>query len=286
MTTVPNALVIGPQRAGTTWIHYYLETHPDVVVPGGVKETFFFDRRYERGIEWYAGHFRPADAARSRVVEVAPSYFHHPEVPSRVLRELGDIPLLCTLRNPAERSFSLYLLLQSYGLTRGDFRAAVKQRPEILGTSRYRTHIERWLEAFGRDRMLFLFQETLAEQPEDYTRQVCDHLEIPFVPIDASLDQPVNRPSVPASGRLARVGLYATELARGWGAYGAVEFAKGLGLKTLFYGKPGGDNLPRMTDADREWVIDQLSDEIDGLQDLLQVGLSHWKQTPHAVRAA
>ncbi len=284
--TLPNCLVIGPQRAGTTWIHRYLEHHPDVVVPSGVKETFFFDRRFERGMDWYAAHFRGDTAADRRVVEVAPSYFHHPDLPARVRAQLGQIPLICTLRNPAERSFSLYLLLQSYGLTQSDFRSAVGQRPEILDTSRYRTHITRWLDLFGRDRVLFLFQETLAARPQEYAQQLCQHMNIPFVPIDASLAEPVNRPSVPRSRHLARLGLQASELARGMGAYRAVALAKRLGLKTLFYGKAGSSKLPRLTDDDRHWITNQLSDEISGLEELLEIDLSHWKTVPCKTRAA
>ncbi len=275
--TLPDCLVVGPQRAGTTWIHRYLETHPNVVVPTGVKETFFFDRRYRRGIDWYARHFRVTSTATMRVVEVAPSYFHHPELPSRVLKELGAIPLLCTLRNPAERSYSLYLLLRSYGLTRGEFRAAARQHPEILDTSRYGAHAARWIKYFGRDQIQFLFQETLASDPDEYARQICEHLDVPTVSIDESLAAPVNRPSVPSSERLARLALRASELARGVGAYPLVALAKRLGLKRLCYGQPGGSNLPRLTAADRRWIYNEVAAEIDALETLLDVDLSHWK---------
>jgi len=284
---LPTCLVIGPQRAGTTWIHEYLARHPDVTVPHGVKETFFFDRRYQRGIAWYARHFRPTvERPNQRILEVGPSYFHHPAIPARVHKHLGSIPLVCTLRNPAERSFSLYLLLRSYGLTRSTFRKAVQERPEILDTSRYCTHVKRWFEVFGRRRMLFLFQETLAADPKTYARQICEHLEIPRLPIDASLAKPVNRPSVPHSGHLARVGLHASEALRGMGAYGALEIAKKMGLKRLFYGKPGSHKLPRLTDEDRQWLVKQLGDEIDGLEEFLKVDLSHWKTIPCSSRAA
>ena len=283
---LPNCLVIGPQRAGTTWIHCYLESHPDVVVPRGLKETFYFDRHYARGPGWYARHFRPAATPTGCVVEVAPSYFHRPELPTRVHDQLGPIPLVCTLRNPAERSFSLFLLLRSYGLTSHDFRTATRQRPDILETSHYRTHIQRWFKVFGRERMLFLFQETLAERPDEYARRICAHLEIPFHPIAPELSVAVNRPSEPHSGRLARFGLRASELIRGMGAYGVVNVAKRIGLKSLFYGTSGSNRLPRLSAEDRAWINEQLADEIDSLEDLLDADLSHWKTDRASLRAA
>jgi len=51
-------------------------------------------------------------------------------------------------------------------------------------------------------------------------------------------------------------------------------------LKRLFYGKPGSDRLPRLTDDERAWVIEQLADQIDGVQELLQVDMSRWKTAP------
>ena len=58
--TLPTFLGIGVQRAGTTWLHTLLNSHPDVYMPTHRKEIRFFDRYYERGLSWYEEFFCPA----------------------------------------------------------------------------------------------------------------------------------------------------------------------------------------------------------------------------------
>ena len=76
----PNFLFIGPQKTGTTWIHEYLRLSGHVVLPRGVKETHFFDKYFDKGVQWYASHFKEGD----RIVEVGASYFDKSDVPYRV----------------------------------------------------------------------------------------------------------------------------------------------------------------------------------------------------------
>ena len=74
--TLPSFLVIGAQRAGTSLLHQILLAHPDVYVPAQRKEVHYFDRYFERGVEWYQSYFPAADAAgRYRAIgEITPDY--------------------------------------------------------------------------------------------------------------------------------------------------------------------------------------------------------------------
>ena len=282
---VPNFLVIGPQKSGTTWIHRYLESRGDIALPRGIKETFFFDRRYERGVRWYTRHFHGNDTVRA-VAEVAPSYFHVEQTAERVLRELGVIPLVCTLRHPAQRTFSLYTHMKRYGVTRLEFRDALDQHPALLDSSRYATHLKRWMALFGRENVQVLFLESLADDPNAYAHKLCEHLQLPFVEVDAKLHQRVNEAAVPNNVRVAKVAKFASDRIRSLGFYGMVEWAKRRGLKEVFFGRPGDIPIPKMSDADCSYVLTQLADEIDQLEEILSVDLSHWKAASHASRTA
>ncbi len=275
---LPNCLVIGPQKAGTTWLHEYLAARPDVAVPRWVKETFFFDRRYHRGLRWYAKHF--LDEGQLRTVEVAPSYFHHPAIPQRVFDDLGPIPLVCTLRDPARRAFSLYQHLRRRGRAQCDFRQAVARFPEILESSRYATCLRRWFQRFGRERVCVVFLEDLARDQETFVRKVCSHFELEYLPVPPALQKRVNEAALPKSATLARMGYYAAELFRRMGWYGVVELAKALGLKPLFFGTPGKSKLPGLSPADREWFSELVRSEIEQLGDLLGEPLPQWAQRP------
>jgi len=282
---LPDRMVIGPQKAGTTWLHEYFAAHPDVGTPRWVKETFFFDRNYHRGLRWYARHF--VVAGQQHTVEVAPTYFHHPSAPERVRTVLGTIPLICTLRDPAKRAFSLYLHLRRRGTARCDFRQAVARFPVILESSRYATCLRRWFAQFGRRRVCVLFLEQLAADQEGFVRKVCEHFELEYFPPPEALGKRVNQAALPPSATLARIGYRTAELFRRVGWYGVVELAKALGLKALFFGTPGRRQVPSLSAADRQWFLELVAEEIEQLPALLEQPVPDWLgRQPQGRRAA
>ena len=89
--TLPNFLVIGAQRGGTTLLHRILDAHPEVYVPQRRKEIHFFDWYHERGADWYAGFFPGEGTARYRAIgEVTPDYLFEPQTPHRIRALLPD----------------------------------------------------------------------------------------------------------------------------------------------------------------------------------------------------
>ena len=128
--------------AGTTWIYQYLQSRDDICLPYGVKETMFFDKFYCKSLKWYENHFKNIKSVK-KIIEVAPTYFHHNLAPERIYGTLGNIPLLFTLRNPANRCYSLFLHMRRYGMTKcTDFIDAAHKHPEIIQTSRYAYHLK------------------------------------------------------------------------------------------------------------------------------------------------
>lgn len=260
---VPNAMIVGPMRSGTTWIQDYLKFRGDVVLPRGVKETFFFDLRYEKGIEWYLAHFRRIDKNRQNLaVEVGPSYFHSVHAPERIRAVLGDIPLVVTLRDPIRRTWSHYLHLRRYGYTTLPLRQAVRDFPEILEASRYRTCLRRWEDVFGGGRISILWQEHLARSVDDYAKSLCLGLSLPFVAPPEALRERRNQAAVPASFLMAAIGDRTAHFLRANRLYSIVNLAKRLGLKRLFFGKPGASALPQITDSEWQWLAEELRDEM------------------------
>jgi hypothetical protein len=271
---LPAALVVGPQKAGTTWIHEYLAARGDVSLPRRVKETFFFDRHWERGAGWYADHF-PGDGQPA--VEVGPTYFHEPEVPHRVAELLGPIPIVATLRDPVRRTWSLYLHMLRYGMTRRPFLEAVREHPELLESSRYAAHLARWRETVGAERVHVLVLDDLGRDPALWADPLADVLELPRRPVPESLRRPVNEASLPASWAVARAGWRVSMALRSLGLHGAVEGAKKLGLKRLFFGTPGARRLPEPTREERELLRRELGPEVDRTEELLGRDLPAWR---------
>jgi hypothetical protein len=256
--TLPTVLVVGPMKAGTTWIHDYLAWRGDVGLPDGVKETFFFDRHFDRGIGWYAAHFQRWLGHAGPVVEVAPSLFHHAEAPNRVSATLGPVALVVTSRDPVSRAWSHYMHLRRKGYTNASLAEAISLYPEIIAASRYDAQVRRWRAAMPASAVSILPIEQLIADPASYAERLCVALGLPPRRPPETLGES-NAAGLPPSFYLARIGRRAAETLRGKGGYGAVNFAKKLGLKTLFFGSDGGRKL-ELTEADRALIEAHLAE--------------------------
>lgn len=274
---LPSAIVVGPQRAGTTWLHEYLAHRGDVCLPALVKETFYFDRYHNRGIKWYAKHFKHKPQ-HALIMEVAPSYFHCPQAPVRMLKDLGNAKVVCTLRDPVKRTFSLYLLYLRYGTTTKGLREAIVEFPEILQSSYYAEHLSRWIEAFGREQVLVVSNEDMSRDIDSYVMSINEFLGLAHITPGPELQGRINETTLPASSTLAALGLKVTEKLRDWNLHRVVNAAKALGLSQVFYGKPGQRPVPELSVADRKWLEEKLYPQVDALEKLLGRDFSHWKK--------
>lgn len=113
---LPEFIIIGAQKGGTTSLHYYLSQHPQLVA-ASKKEVHFFngglDPRqdsYEKGLCWYRAHFPLSLRKKGGVkfFEATPAYLYHREVPRRIHEFSSQIKLLAVLRNPVDRAVSHY----------------------------------------------------------------------------------------------------------------------------------------------------------------------------------
>ncbi|MDQ7904989.1 sulfotransferase [Phytohabitans sp. ZYX-F-186] len=190
---LPDFLVVGGQRCGTTSLHSYLAAHPQVRAATG-KELQFFSLHYGRGERWYRGHFPPA-APGLVCFEASPLYLFHPQAPSRAAATLPDGRYVALLRDPVERAWSHYLHTRSYGHEPLDFAAALAAEQERSATpdgwrrysyaarGRYAEQLERWFRQVPRDRMLVLRSEDLYADPAAVYAQVLAFLGLaPFTP--------------------------------------------------------------------------------------------------------
>jgi hypothetical protein len=193
---LPDFLIIGAQKAGTTSLYQYLVRHPDIE-SATVKEVHFFDLKYGKGLAWYSRFFpsegrRQARLAQTKELvtgEATPYYLFHPHVPERVARSLPGIKLIVLLRNPIDRAYSHYHHAVRHGFESLDFEQAiasetdrlapeierlttddsyhsfVHQRNSYLARGRYIEQLERWAAYFSREAMLILEAEAFFADP-------------------------------------------------------------------------------------------------------------------------
>lgn len=245
----PFALSMGPQRSGARWLETYLKARGDICLPEGVKETFFFDRHYDRGLDFYAGHFKPAPQ-HALMMEITTTVFDHDEAPKRVFELFGqDVTLICPLRSPVTRSYALFRHYKRYGIERGSLREVCFKNPQILESSKYAKNLKRWYAYFDPSKISVLYQEDLQKDPVFYTQSLCQALNIPHMPpgVIANDDYPFSSPRS-EGGLWERLMRPMT----GW-----------LGKRNV-----ADENLI-IPESDRLWLQEQLSDETEELQKMM-----------------
>jgi len=207
---LPDAIIIGGQKCGTSSLFSYLTANPSVV-GGERKEIHFFDRFFDRGASWYRAQFptrRELDRLASRagarpiVCEATPDYIAGPLVPSRVHGLLPDAKLIALLRDPVERAVSHYhhsVRKRHEPLPLGDalereperldgevdrifseplYQSFAHQHHSYLARGRYAEQLERWLNLFPREQLLVLDAADLFTDPASTVQRVCDFLGV------------------------------------------------------------------------------------------------------------
>jgi hypothetical protein len=266
---LPFVLSMGPQKAGTSWLDRYMRMRGDICLPRDVKEIFYFDRYYGRGADFYRGHFYPA-ASHRYMMEVSTTLFDAPEAARRVHDSVGrDVVLLCPLRHPVMRSYSLYKHYRRYGLVSGDLREACERYPQILESSDYAHHLERRFTLFGEDAVTILFQEDMESSSDAYIHRVCRILDLPYAGISGRMAQRYNeagRAPVPVLARAAQAG---ADYLRAQRLYCVINVAKAAGMKPLFFGSEKSGARQVMSADDFAWLSERLSGAIRRAEGLI-----------------
>ena len=131
---VPKIVIIGAQRSGTTSLHSWLCSHPDVS-RFMIKEVHYFDGAYEKGERFYRSRFPISPHTRTHV-QASPYMLYHPLAAERAGRDLPqDTRFVALLREPAERALSHYQFERRKGQARIDRIRTQAFRPFSQGTA-------------------------------------------------------------------------------------------------------------------------------------------------------
>ena len=309
---LPNFLIVGTAKAGTTSLWHWLRGHPQVFMSDPQKEPYYFlfgeeENEFQfrdwRGAipgcatDWdeYRRLFRDAGNAKA-IGEATVYYLWHRTAPEKIARRLGQPKIITILRDPIARGYSHYTYNRMRRVEGADsFAEAVRLERELtnpycgiayLGLGMYAQMLERYFATFGRDNVLVLLFEDLAEDREGTLAKVYNFLDIApnYEPPDEirnvtlrenaitnalyqlkASDSAVGRFVRRAGGTLAKSDLYIR--LKGWVVQAALELA-GKGA-----GKP--DKLDAAT---RARLLPLVRDDIVRVEALIGRDLSAWRR--------
>jgi hypothetical protein len=290
---MPDFLVIGAYKSGTTTVHHALRAHPAIFLPSRTEPTFFAfqdagpdthpqARESIRDVDAYRALFRPAPAEALRG-EVSPAYLAHPAACANIARHAPDARLVAVLRHPVERAYSDYLMYVRDGLEPyTDFGRALDEQDErrlaglptgyYVSTGYYGAQLEPYYERFGRERVLVLLFEDLTRDLRSGMRQIYR-----FLGVDEDVEPPVDGafnvsgvprgPAVRAAMRFRRAAAPLFRPVVPQRAKHAVDRALQRRL----------DRPPLLAD-DRARLLEAYHQDIDRLEVLIGRDLSAWKR--------
>ena len=199
--TLPDFLIIGAGKCGTSSLYEYLIQHTSVN-KSLTKQIHFFDRYYDRGVAWYKVCF-PFKWQKSISGEATPHYMTHPLAAERAFKVVPNAKIIAMLRNPIDRAFSHYKMEFRNNNENLSFEDAIEQEEyRISGEfekmlnnennngmnyphrayvkcGEYFEQIKRWKKFYPNEQILIIKSEDFFDNPEKITNQVFEFLVLP-----------------------------------------------------------------------------------------------------------
>jgi hypothetical protein len=179
---MPNFIVIGAMKSGTTSLFHYLQAHPQAYL-SPLKEVEFFveEKNWKRGFDWYRAQFAGADPEAIAIGEASTAYTKYPEydgVPERIATHIPEARLIYVVRDPIERIRSHFQHRVLAGAERRPVEVAVLEDPRYLHCSSYAMQLERYLPHFERDQLMIVRSEDLRSARLETMRSIYGFLGI------------------------------------------------------------------------------------------------------------
>ena len=208
---LPDFIIIGAQKSGTSSLHSYLTQHPQLL-PAYKKEIHFFDGglnpgvdNFEKGQAWYRAHF-PLNkniSNHQKTFEASPLYIFHPIAPKRIFDLVPKVKIIAVLRNPTERAIShyfhqrrknreplsIYEALQEEEkrlepvIKEKDYKNDIFIRNSYKSRGLYKYQLERYLNYFSWQQILVINSEDCFAKPDKTLKRVFD-----FVGVDTEFN--------------------------------------------------------------------------------------------------
>ena len=192
---LPNFIIVGAMKSGTSTLRDLLSLRDDVFIPPGEVHFFTNPQNYARGLEWYASLFESANGAAA-IGEKTPTYSYVPECADRIHQHLPDVKLVWLFRNPVARTYSHYWHSVKNGSERLSFREAIEREPQRIVHDRWRGYqlrsvyhlqVENYLRVFPMEQMHFVVFEQLLKDPQRRVNDLLTFLGIEPVSVVPTL---------------------------------------------------------------------------------------------------
>lgn len=276
---LPNLIIFGAAKAGTSSLHWFLEAHPDIFMSNPKELSFFLpDRNWSRGIDWYSQHFSSLSAEQALIRGESTPYYGRgwkcSGIPERIESVLPEAKFICIARSPIERMISEYHHRRSNGTESRGIDEAMRDL-RYHEWSRYYDQVTRYTEVFGMDNVLVVIAERLFDNDGGEIRRIAKFLEVDPNPLLGRSFKRVNRTANRAVRpqvirRLATTGVYR---AASKGIPPSVR-QKWRSVTSQKYSQE--ERTRRPSESTMEWMRTVLQEDTEGLKRMLDDPIADW----------
>lgn len=307
---IPNFFIVGAAKAGTTSLYQYLNAHNDLYF-SPVKEPHHFSTDiktneftsiYKRNIDNLPEDFyqkKPKDSIQNVFVrnkaqylklfqwadgekaigECSTSYLYSKKAADNIRAFNPDSKIVIALRNPADRTYSHYLMAVRFGFTQLPFRKALHKdfnlnkkgwgKSELfIELSLYHDQIKRYMELFPKEQIKIILFDEFKKDPLQTINQICDFLDIE--PLSSVEDKKHNAALMPKSKNFNRLMVNTGFKSKVSDILN--EKAKDKLRRIFFQDK----KIPKLSKEDRAYLQDIFRADIIKTSQLINRDLSHW----------
>jgi len=276
---LPNLLIIGAAKCGTTSLHEYLRVHPEISMSARKELKFFTQEEWHERVAWYRAQFPETAPVRG---ESSPGYTMFPFLPSvaeRVYRLIPAAKLIYVVRDPVERTVANYVEFFALRFEDRPIEAALADvddpaNPHIC-PSRYATQLEQFLEYFDPGQILVLDREDLLHRRDTTLMEI-----FTFLGVDPGFVSPEFRQLHNARTVKVRYGPLGSWLVRrGILTRSSRSFPRGPLVAPFrqLLSRPVETTLSAST---RQLLVEVLGPEVDRLRELTGKDFSAWPSFP------
>lgn len=290
---LPNFLIIGVQKAGTTSVYNYLRQHPQIYM-SPVKETNFLEKDWEElpksqkaKIDTFEKYCQLFEGVQNEIAigEASPNYlFHYESSSKRIQRYVPNAKLIAILRNPAERAYSDYLMHIRDAIGNGERTSLSDQikfkanKSFVIRKGFYYTPLKHYFETFGKDKINVYLYDDLCKDSGEFMREMYR-----FVGVDDTFTPDVSKKAqvaqVPKSNwlntLLRKQNPIRATIASGLRYILPLEARQNIRSSLIQINSQDKKTAP-LSPEERQQLLELYREDILRLQDLLQRDLSSW----------
>lgn len=279
LLNIPLILGVGPPRSGTTWLYKVLKNVREISLPINIKEIEYWDRKNEKGINWYLDNFN-INSSNNYICDISTNYIISPEKIANALDSFDKVKIIINFRNTYDRIISMY---GYYNMAGGkmNLKDFINTNTWVQSHAIMKDNVTSLINCFRKDNIHFIIFDDIADKPTILLTELCSFLNINDSTLEKfeSINNKVHTTKKPRS---MFVNKYAFKLQGFMRHKLQINYLpeklkySTLVNKLLFNYSVRNIDGKKYEDYFNHW-IDLIDKDIEFIETLVSKDLSHWK---------